>query len=313
MIKNYSDTFCKILSISWLILGATLLRAQEPKIFSRADFDLKGRVKSCLVITDYGKEEFEFNEAGLLTKSVTRFNEKDYDVTYYKYQGDELIERRNENYRDGLFDKYTSIAHIYEIDTLENRKVTERILSYAKEFLDQYEYLYDEENRLVKITRSNNEGIDETKIEYTTYKDENTQSTYLNGSLLRSVRTSAKKKKGIDYKLVLTKDFIQGIPSKAVEALYDKEGKLISEQEFQYDESKKSFKPSSLINYSYNENGLLSATARTSGSLEERKEYIYQFDGGADGNWIKQIITPENSYTTRRIVYFEPLEAEVEE
>ncbi|MEM7379906.1 MAG: hypothetical protein AAF361_01765 [Bacteroidota bacterium] len=313
MTKNYSDTFCKFLSLSLLLMGTGLLYSQEPKIFNRADFDLKGRVKSCLVITDYGKEGFEFNEDGLLTKSVTRFNDKDYDVTYYKYQEGELIERRNENYRDGLFDKYTSIAHLYEIDTLENRKVVERILSYNQEFLDQYEYVYDEENRLVQINRSNNEGLDETKIEYTTYKDENTQSTYLNGSLLKSIRTSTKKKNGIDHKLILTKDFIQGIPNKAVEALYDQAGKLISEQEFQYDESKKSFQPSSLINYSYDEKGLLSVADRNSGSQEDRKEYIYQFDGSAEGNWIKQIITPENSYTTRKITYFEPLEAEVEE
>ncbi len=313
MTKNYSDTFCKFLSLSLLLMGAGVLYSQEPKIFSRADFDLKGRVKSCLVITDYGKEEFEFNEEGLLTKSVTRFNEKDYDVTYYKYQEGELIERRNENYRDGLFDKYTSIAHLYEIDTLENRKVVERILSYNQEFLDQYEYVYDEENRLVQINRSNNEGLDETKIEYTTYKNENTESTYLNGSLLKSIRTSVKKKNGVDHELVLTKDYIQGIPSKAVEALYDKDGKLISEQEFQYDETKKSFQPSTRINYSYDENGLLSIIDRNSESLEEHKEYIYQFDGRAEGNWIKQIITPENSYTTRKITYFEPLEAEVEE
>ena len=58
----------------------------------------------------------------------------DYDKTYYKYTHGELKEKRFENYRDGEFFSATSIANFYEIDTSLNRKITEKIMSYDKEF-----------------------------------------------------------------------------------------------------------------------------------------------------------------------------------
>ena len=45
------------------------------------DFDLVGKVKSCLVITDYGREMFEFNKNGTLTKTITQYNDTDQDIT----------------------------------------------------------------------------------------------------------------------------------------------------------------------------------------------------------------------------------------
>src|SRR5690606_517432 len=102
MVKNYNSTF---IYMFWLFesLVSHGLSAQEIKIFSIGDFDLKGAVKSCLVITDYGKEEYDFNEDGLLTKAVTRYSDSDYDITLYKLNGKELSEKRVENYRDGSF------------------------------------------------------------------------------------------------------------------------------------------------------------------------------------------------------------------
>ncbi len=314
MTKNYTANFFFPVLVFIFLVNPILLFPQEPKIFTLSDFDLQGRVKSCLVITDYGKEEFEFNEAGLLVKSVTRFNENDYDVTYYKYQGTELLERRNESYRDGGFDKNMSIAHLYAIDTTANKKITEKILSYNNEFLDQYEYRYDQEGRLTGILRSNNEGLDETKIEYSSYKDEFTKSLRLNGIMQKSVRTSYKKKgNGSREKIVLTKEFLEGTPTKAVEAVFDQEERLLRVQNFLYNAKENSFAPSEFLSYEYDDKGMLVAVKSKSGNLETRKEYIYQFDKEEGGNWIKQIITPENSYTTRKIAYYEPLEAEIDE
>src|SRR6056297_3029844 len=99
--------------------------AQEVKIFTLADFDLKDSVKTCLVSTKYRKEEYDFNRKGLLTKSVTRYSDTDYDVVYYKYKDSMLLEKRSETYRDNKFDPSTSIAHFFELDTTENRQVTE--------------------------------------------------------------------------------------------------------------------------------------------------------------------------------------------
>ena len=301
MIKNYIFLF--LFALSGL---QSILYAQEIKIFTSFDFDLKGSVKSCLVSTDYGKEEYNFNKNGLLTKSVTRYNDSDYDVTYYKYSGGELIEKRFENYRDSSFDSSTSIANFYTIDTTSNRKVIEKIVSYDKEFLDQYEYIYDLDGRLEQINRNNNNGIDKTSIEYNSLKGEDTKTFYLNGVILESVRTSKRKAKDKSFqKILLTKKFLRGDPSTALEETFDIEGKLVKKVLFYFDQKKTQFVPEETIIYSYNELGMISNMHIQKDEKEEEKEYIYQLDNGEEGNWIKQIITPDNTYKTRKISYYE--------
>src|SRR3990167_7224481 len=174
MVKNYSSLLLFLLTTSGSLVYTSTLTAQEPKIFTLTDFDLKGKVKSCLVITNYGKEEFDFNELGVLTKSVTRYNEADYDITLYKYVQGALSEKRVENYRDGVFDKGISFANFYSIDTTSGKRVTEKIVSYNKEFLGQNEYVYDSIGRLSRIMHADREGLDEIVLEYEKNKDEST-------------------------------------------------------------------------------------------------------------------------------------------
>ncbi|MEN8799366.1 MAG: hypothetical protein ABF293_08975, partial [Flavobacteriaceae bacterium] len=213
MIKNYLLNFLKIITISISMMMALTALPQEPKIFMRSDFDLSGPVKSCRVITDYGKEDFEFNSEGFLTKSTTRYSGNDYDVSYYKYEDNRLTERRDERYQDGRFDEVTSMAHFYEYDSLPEPRITEKILSYNKEFQEQYEYFYNTKGQLIRLLRSHADGVDETLVEYTTYKDEQTVSYILNGLLQKTIRTSYKKQKGGErVKILLTKEFIEGIP-----------------------------------------------------------------------------------------------------
>lgn len=313
MKKNYALAYFLIFFPTALFLLPASLFSQQPKVFTREDFDLRGMVKSCLVITDYGREEFEFNEDGYLTKSVTRYNEDDYDLTHYKYQGNDLAERRFETYRDGTFDKNTSIAHVYQLDTLGPKKITEKILSYNEVFLDKYEYQFDEDGRLVKIIRSNSEGLDETTVKYTNYKQENTVTYYLNGVMQKSIRESTKKQKnGSSRKIELTKNFLEGDPVTAVERIYGDTGQLISEQHFEYDTAAKSFVPAEKSDYEYDDQDRLVTQKTTIGPIEKKKGYIYQFDNGETGNWIKKIVTPENAYTTRRIQYYD-IADEVEE
>ncbi len=287
-----------------MLLGTPLL-AQEPQFFTRGDFDLHGKVKSCMVITDYGKEEFEFDRSGLLTRSVTRYNDKDYDITYYKYQNGVITERRDESYRDGQFDKATSIAHFYTLDTVPRKRITEKILSYNQEFLDKYEYVYDTEGNLVKMIRSNNDGLDETIIRHTAYKGETTTSYLLNGVIQKSIRSSkTNSTDGTEYTAELTKEFLDGLPIRAVEKHYDTDGKVLREIIFEYNSLTKSFAPITEKHCEYDTNGMLAAVVTKTGVSEERKEYIYQFDNAEKGNWVKKIITPDNAYTTRRIEYY---------
>ncbi|WP_297793408.1 hypothetical protein [uncultured Eudoraea sp.] len=306
MLKNYVVNIFKNIGIIGFFLLPYAILSQEPQIFTREDFDLRGDVKSCLVIADYGKEEFEFNREGLLTKNVTRYNEADYDITYYKYLEGQLLEKRDEIYREGQFDKQISIAHFYDVDTTNNKKISEKIISYTGDVLDIYEYNYNKAGNLIGIIRSNNKGLDETNIEYSSYKGESTITYLLNGVTLKSIRTSFKKnRKGIKNKIVLTKEFLEGLPNKALEEIYDSENKLISQKEFRYDESKQSFEAVKEVSYFYDATGMLSKEVSKVDKSVRSKEYIYQFDGEEAQNWVKQIIAPQNLFTTRSITYFQ--------
>lgn len=305
MVKNYKSTFLGILLGIITLLNAQSLCSQEINIFKYTDFDLKGPVKSCLVITDYGKEEFEFNEAGLLTQSITRYNDDDYDITIYKYAKGELKEKRFENYRDGVFDRNTSIANIYTIDTTGNKKITEKIVSYNKEFLDQYEYYYDKDDQLVKITRTSNDGIDATLVEYTAAKGEQIASYFLNSVLLKRVRIAeTKSNTNANRKIKLVTDFLDGEPNTAKEEIFNAKNKLISETNMVFDKNANKLVPKEKKFYTYNEAGMLIELRTKIGQGISLKKYVYQYDNSINGNWVKQIITPDNTYVTRRIKYF---------
>ncbi|ASV28822.1 hypothetical protein [Maribacter cobaltidurans] len=299
MIKNYIG----VLVLMIFVLPLSVF-GQEVRIFTLEDFDLKDSVKTCLVSTKYGKEEYDFNRKGLLTKSVTRYNEADYDVVYYKYRDSLLVEKRSETYRDNKFDPSTSIAHFFELDTTENRKITEKIISYDKEFLDQYVYTYDDKGDLTKMVRINNEGTDETLVEYKKYKGEFTITYLLNEVPLKSIRTSYQKKNGENQKIVLTKEFLKGEGNKAYEEVFNEKDMLLARQEFEYDATAKKFIPTIRTSYEYDEKGMLVEEVTRGDNLLDKKEYIYQYDKEEGGNWVKQIITPENAYVTRKITYY---------
>lgn len=290
------------------VVGITFsikLHGQEIQIFTLSDFDLRDSVKTCLVSTDYGKEEYDFNKKGLLTKSVTRYNAEDYDVVYYKYKNNHLIEKRSESYQNNEFDPNTSIAHFYEIDSTENLKIQERIFSYDKQFLEEYIYNYDEAGDIVSIKRTNNEGTDLTQVEHTKINREHTVTYLLNDQPLKSIRTSILKPKNKPaQKVVLTKKYLNGEANMAFEEVYDMDGKLMAQQKFNYNETEQSFEPTVRTSYIYDDKNMLVEEITKSGSGTSKKEYIYQYDQVNQGNWIKQIITPDNSYKTRKITYY---------
>lgn len=306
MTKNY------IVSLFSVFLFGAFVWGQEIQTFKVEDFDLKGRVKTCLVITDYGKELFEFDENGFLTRTITQYNDTDQDITYYKYLDGQLSEKRMESYKDNVLDAATSMVNFYSRDSLIPNKVFEKVVSYDKEFLEQQEYEYDEEDRLVKITTSNAEGVDESTVEYVPYKNEITVSYFTNSILEKSIRTSEKKTANGVQKTVLTKEYIDGEPHKATEEVFGENGKLISEEMFSHSLAKKEFVSERKKLYTYDSDGVLNKVVTRTSNAESVKEYIHQFDNNGEKNWIKQIITPDNSYSTRRITYY-PEAEETEE
>ncbi|WP_194535407.1 hypothetical protein [Zobellia nedashkovskayae] len=314
MIKKFLFV-CMVWGIS------SMMFSQDIEIFKVSDFNLKGNVESCFVITDYGKEEYYFNPEGFLTKSVTRYNDTDYETTNYKYLNGFLKERRIENYMDGSFDRATSIANFYEIDTTAAKTITENIVSYEKELLEKNVYTYDQNEKLTKIVRTNTSGIDESDFEYINKDSVTIVRKTLNTLLSKLITTSQVIENGQKFKKVLSENYIEGnLTSKTIE-VFNENNKLTLYKELMYDSSTKKWIPQKEERYLYDENGVLVTTKTKKRFGDLTQEYIYQFDGTPANNWVKEIITPNNSYTTRRIKYYptakvetiEVIETEVEE
>jgi len=307
MIKHYHFPI-----IICLFLNA-FVAAQEIKQFGLEDFDLKGNVKTCQVITDYGREIFEFDMLGRLVTVTTQYNEEDKDITTYTFDKEELVEKRVESYKDNVLDLASSMAYIYKIDSTENKIVTEQIISYDKEFVEVQEYQFNEEGQLVKIVVSHENAVDEIKIEHSAYKNEITKTYFENGVVQKSIRESVKKDKKMgNLDLVLNKSYLDGEPNKAVETIRDKDGKLISEEVFYYDAKTKEFASQEKHIFEYDSEGILTKETLKKGNAIVDKNYIFQFDDNEERNWVKKIITPANTYTTRKIDYYPKIVAGVE-
>ena len=303
--------------ITLTLAGLSQWASAQPEVFNRDDFQLRGPVKSCTVLTDYGEERFEFDREGKLLKSLTRYSDTDYEITHYRYRDSILTERRDEVYRDGNFDKSTSFAHFYQTDTLKARgDLIEKIISYDQKIAEQITYKYDTLGRIYRIVRVHEEGIDETEILFKGYKGETTSEYLLNGQLVKTIRTSQKEVSGTSHQVALRKDYFQGIPQKAVEEIRDASDRIVEVTNYTFDPLKEEFRMENQHKYSYNEAGLMSRETTTYYRMESgkpkanrvsEKEFIYQTDGQTPSNWIKKIITPQNSYTTRKIDYYQPL------
>ncbi len=307
MIKHYS-----FFLVSFLFLSAMAI-SQEIKQFGLEDFDLRGNVKTCQVITDYGQEIFEFDILGRLVQVTTQYNDQDKDVTSYKFDKDQLMEKRVESFKDNELDLSSSMAYLYTMDSTETKTITEQIISYDREFVEVQEYQYDQSNRLSKIITSHQNAVDEVKIEYTAYKNETTRTYFENGIVQKSIRESTKKRKGSgSLKVVLTKNYVDGEPDKAIEQITDSRNLLISEKIFFHDLTKGEFVLQKKHSFEYDPEGVLVKEIINKGNAIAEKNYIFQFDDNEEPNWVKKITTPENTFTTRRIDYYPKAVADLE-
>lgn len=288
--------------------------SQEIAQFRVADFDLRGNVKTCQVITDYGQEIFEFDSLGRLVRATTQYNEDDRDVTSYKFERDNLVEKRVESFKDNVIDLSSSMAYFYTIDTTGNKIIKEQIVSYDKEFVEAQEYQFDTEDRLSRIIVSHENAVDEITIDRTSYKNESTQTYFENGIIQKSVRESTKKHKSKgELNVILTKNYLDGEPNTAEEAIIDSDGLLVSKEVFQYDVAQHEFSPKEKHYYEYDTDGVLKRETIKQGTTTASKDYIFQFDANQEKNWVKKIITPANTFTTRKIEYYSKALADIKE
>lgn len=284
--------------------------AQEPRIFTVPDFDLKGPVKSCVVVTSYGQEEFNFDRQGRLVKTKTVHSNSDYDITYYKYLGETILERRDEVYRDNAFDRASSMAHIYSLDTIGGVKLTESIISYARVNIEQYEFYYNDSNAIDRIVRTDNSGVDETQIERDTVGDLVSVRHILNDKPVKLEFRSLVPDTGDASVRTTTLTMYEGEAQHKFESVLDSLGLPVKEVEWSLplksnkDPLKIQFKNRVEKVHEYDDRGLLLKTITLKGKARSEQQYMHQLDGSEYENWVKQIITPQNTYTTRKITYY---------
>src|SRR5690606_16085042 len=234
------------------------------------------------------------------------YNEQDQDITYYLFREGELVEKRMESYKNNILDEATSMANFYTIDSLPHRRVGEKIISYDKQFLEKQEYNYGEDGRLTSIITSNIDGVDETTFQYSAQRDGTTVTTFFNGVLEKSIRTTGNPGVVGSPGSVLTKEYLDGQPNRAHEEVFDEKGLLISSEDFLYHMDERQFVSQKKSYYHYKD-GVLDRVVTKTLTTEAVERYIFQFDSNSPPNWVKQIVTPSNSYITRVIDYY-PLE-----
>lgn len=282
--------------------------SQEIITYDRSDFDLKGPVKSCFVFTKYGQEQYQFNKTGQLIEAATVFGENDSETTYYKYEKNKLVERRVENYVNGELDKATSMANFYSYDSVPQDKIKEKIIGYDRTFVAQFIYRYDSVGQLTRVVRTNTQGRFITLITHDWDSLGTKKSTaYWQDSLPLKQVDSIFFKAGGTLTQLNIKEFDNGMPSSMEQRMFNKKGLEIEFHNTIYDKRDSLYAPikTSSVRTKYNSNNHPIEQIFERGVVRQTKKNLYQLDGSPFKNWIKKITTPDNTYTTRKIIYFE--------
>ena len=282
--------------------------SQEIITYDRSDFDLKGPVKSCFVFTKYGQEQYQFNKTGQLVEAATVFGENDSETTYYKYEKAKLVERRVENYVNGVLDKTTSMANFYSYDSIPQLKIKEKIISYDRTFVAQFNYRYDSIGQLTRVVRTNTQGRFITLIshQWDSLRTKKSTAYWLDSVPLKQI-DSIFLKAGGTLSQLKTKEFDNGIPNALELRVFNKKGLEIELHSTIYIEKDALLVPkkASSVRTKYDSNNHPIEQIFERGVVRQTKKNLYQLDGSPFKNWIKKITTPDNTYTTRKIVYFE--------
>ena len=285
-----------------------LVRSQEIITYDRSDFDLKGPVKSCFVFTKYGQEQYQFNKTGQLVEAATVFGENDSETTYYKYEKAKLVERRVENYVNGVLDKTTSMANFYSYDSIPQLKIKEKIIGYDRTFVAQFNYRYDSIGQLTRVVRTNTQGRFITLIshQWDSLRTKKSTAYWLDSVPLKQI-DSIFLKAGGTLSQLKTKEFDNGIPNALELRVFNKKGLEIELHSTIYIEKDALLVPkkASSVRTKYDSNNHPIEQIFERGVVRQTKKNLYQLDGSPFKNWIKKITTPDNTYTTRKIVYFE--------
>jgi hypothetical protein len=164
-------------------------------------------------------------------------------------------------------------------------------------------YYFGQGERLTRIEQTDTEEINEHLFTYSLQDGDSLVTHELNGVLFKTKQII--KQSDSTPKTVIKQNFLEGVPVQKTVETFDVNNELLSLEKFTMDSAAQKWIPGPINSYTYTENGTLLSLKTETSTTTSIKEYIYQFDGTTANNWVKKIITPDNTYTTRRIAYYQ--------
>ena len=286
-----------------LLFVNVFLFAQRVQVFTTADFDLVGKVKTCELQTAYGKELFEFDSIGRLVKQVTRFDESDYVYNAYTFSGQQLKEKRQEVYKEGSLDAATSMAHIFNYD--KPNQIVEIIVSYDKKNKQSKVHYLDSLGHTTRIKYQHNNAVDDYQYHTINIKKGlKKEIEILNADTLRVETTKIITEKNKTIKTqIITIEYLDGRPYEEIELWFNPQN-LPLQKIYRIPVAGDATPTTRVENYIYSPNKLLKEIQIAQENVRKKEGFIFMLDGHKPSNWVKKIKTPQNEYETRVITYY---------
>ncbi len=287
----------------WLFLAAN---GYGQQFKGRWDYGLNGPVKKCTVLTSYGKELFSFTRDGKLEQLISFYDENNYQQISYTFKDSLLVERRIELYEAGQLDGEASVINIYEYDSTAILK-REVIVDYKGRSQEESNYSYDTLHRLKEIKKLTKNGQLTTQMSRLKDSLGHYITTVLIDSVIKQQTDSIPALSMMSDSLINVRNvfFLDGIKDRAETVKYDQRSNVIYlKNEFYLMDSNQWYVEKE-EQFEYNEKNQMIKKITKEGTTTFTQNIVYQTDGTQYQNWVKQIVMPNMSYTTRIIEYFD--------
>lgn len=287
----------------WLFLAAN---GYGQQFKGRWDYGLNGPVKKCTVLTSYGKELFSFTRDGKLEQLISFYDENNYQQISYTFKDSLLVERRIELYEAGQLDGEASVINIYEYDSTAILK-REVIVDYKGRSQEESNYSYDTLHRLKEIKKLTKNGQLTTQMSRLKDSLGHYITTVLIDSVIKQQTDSIPALSMMSDSLINVRNvfFLDGIKDRAETVKYDQRSNVIYlKNEFYLMDSNQWYVEKE-EQFEYNKKNQMIKKITKEGTTTFTQNIVYQTDGTQYQNWVKQIVMPNMSYTTRIIEYFD--------
>lgn len=292
------------LSVLIGIVFSIRIAAQELK--HRSDYDLNGPVKKCTVLTSYGKEIYQFTTDGKLKQLISYFDAHNYQQISYTFKDGRVVERRIEFYDMGELEKSSSVINVYQyVDTPMLQK--EIIADYNGYTLENITYSYDSLQRITSLKKLTNRGL--STLYYRRKIDSlgvHKTAIFADSILKKTIDSIPSTVLNSDAQTsVTTITYLDGFEDSAELKKYNDKGWVMYlKNDLYLTDSERWYTSKEEENF-YNAKGQIIEKITKEGTTSFKQKFVYQTDGTNYENWVKKIVMPNMTYTTRIIEYYE--------